>query len=353
VNQLERFTITRPLDLQTAVLRCQRSSLLLGASDLERSVIATIVSELGTNLLKYAEKGTLVVRRMRHGTTADVEITASDRGPGIPNIELAMSERYSSGRTLGLGLPGVRRMADDFSIESSPEAGTIVRVRKRLALLPRAGGAAHQRDALAKTFLQGERWSLAGLLQPRRGARLGGDRIIAIEHAGQLLLVVIDVTGHGPVANELSHKMEQRLRDELQDGDPISDPTALLSALHHQCVGTPGAAAALALIDCSSGGMSYLAVGNVRAYIARPQSFRGVSRDGMLGRRWPTPFIQKTQLSPGDHLLVWTDGLPDSLARSLNREVLMEPDLGRLAAQLLAQHGRDHDDAALLLLRWS
>ena len=136
----ERFEIGRPLDLQLAVLRSQRSALLRGASDLERSVVATIVSELGSNMLKYAERGTLELEPLRTGDGPGVQITARDAGPGIGDVALALTDHYSSGRTLGLGLPGVRRMADELEIVPTPGGGTTVRVRKRWA--GRATGAA-------------------------------------------------------------------------------------------------------------------------------------------------------------------------------------------------------------------
>jgi len=134
--QADHYPIARALDLQLAVLRCQRSALLAGASDLERSVIATIVSELGSNVLKYAAPGSVEVRRLRRGWDSEVEIIARDAGPGIADLELALTEHYSSGRTLGLGLSGVRRMADHFQIASSPGGGTTVMVRKRLTIAP-------------------------------------------------------------------------------------------------------------------------------------------------------------------------------------------------------------------------
>ncbi len=59
-----------------------------------------------------------------------MEIIATDHGPGIDNVELAMQDAFSSGGTLGMGLPGVKRMMDEFHIETAPQKGTMVTVRK-------------------------------------------------------------------------------------------------------------------------------------------------------------------------------------------------------------------------------
>ena len=72
------------------------------------------------------------IRLRKLDSPVGIELAAVDRGPGIENTELAMSEHYSSGRSLGLGLPGVKRMMDEFEIESAPSVGTRVVGRKWL-----------------------------------------------------------------------------------------------------------------------------------------------------------------------------------------------------------------------------
>ena len=93
-------------------------------------MFATAVSELARNIVKYAGTGSVVVREVRDGPRVGVEATAEDAGPGIADIELALTDHFSSGGTLGLGLPGVRRMVDDFEIDSEPGRGTRITIRK-------------------------------------------------------------------------------------------------------------------------------------------------------------------------------------------------------------------------------
>jgi serine/threonine-protein kinase RsbT len=98
-------------------------------ADAESVVLA--VSELGMNLLRYAEDGSITVRRLHVGDRIGVAVESMDAGPGIPDVEQAMADGYSTGGGLGLGLSGVRRLMDEFSIESST-SGTRILARKWL-----------------------------------------------------------------------------------------------------------------------------------------------------------------------------------------------------------------------------
>ena len=96
----------------------------------EIAMLATVVSELGRNILKYGEaKGYLVVTWIDNvsiGENNGVEIKAIDRGPGFINKERALSDHYSTSGTLGLGLPGVGRIMDELKIESERGEGAVV-----------------------------------------------------------------------------------------------------------------------------------------------------------------------------------------------------------------------------------
>jgi anti-sigma regulatory factor (Ser/Thr protein kinase) len=353
----ERFDLARPLDLQLAVLRSQRSALLRGASDLERSIVATIVSELGSNVLKYASGGTVELRRVRHDGAAGVEITARDAGPGIPDVDLALSDHYSTGRTLGLGLPGVRRMADAIEIGPAAGGGTIVRVRKRLLGPP---GAAPPAAAIGtgRMAAAGARWRAAATMRARVGQSTGGDRVAILDRGDHAMLAIVDATGHGPAAHAVARDLVARLEEGCAKTAEPADVVAQLRALHDASIGTAGAAVGLAVLDARHDGLRYLGIGNVRAAIVGPGRFTGVSRDGVLGRRWPTPFVQTSALRSGDLVLMWTDGLPTTLPQTLatDRDEQGRPiasrDVEVIADHLVNGYGRAHDDAACLVARW-
>ncbi len=118
------------VDASRAVLEANRYCLASGLSETASQMVSTAVSELARNILKYAGRGEIRLRRVEDGVRRGVEIEALDRGPGIPDAESAMRDHFSTGGTLGLGLPGVARMMDEFELESEPGHGTRVRARK-------------------------------------------------------------------------------------------------------------------------------------------------------------------------------------------------------------------------------
>ena len=90
------------------------------------TVIATAISEVARNIVEYARRGEIILRIVHDGNKRGLRVEARDEGPGIPNLDLAMQDGYSTGRGLGLGLPGTRRLMDDFAIRSKVGEGTSV-----------------------------------------------------------------------------------------------------------------------------------------------------------------------------------------------------------------------------------
>lgn len=102
----------------------------LGFSSSEATLVATAISELARNIVNYAVRGEIVLRRIQERSRSGITVIARDAGPGIANVKLAMQEGYSTSGGLGIGLPGVRRIMDEFHIETEPGAGTTVTASK-------------------------------------------------------------------------------------------------------------------------------------------------------------------------------------------------------------------------------
>jgi serine/threonine-protein kinase RsbT len=104
----------------------------VGLSRTDQALLAAAISELARNIVSYAGEG-----RMQLGAllppARGVEVIAVDEGPGIADLTLALQDGYSTGNGLGLGLPGTRRIADEFEIRSKPGQGVWVRIAKRVA----------------------------------------------------------------------------------------------------------------------------------------------------------------------------------------------------------------------------
>jgi serine/threonine-protein kinase RsbT len=123
--------ITSDRDVVTARQHGRAVALQAGFSLSEATLIATAISELARNIVSYARQGSITLRPVNGSSgTRGLTIVASDSGPGIADIPQALRDGYSSSGGLGLGLPGVRRLMDEFDIASQAGGGTTVTVTK-------------------------------------------------------------------------------------------------------------------------------------------------------------------------------------------------------------------------------
>ncbi|MFI6451148.1 anti-sigma regulatory factor [Streptosporangium amethystogenes] len=102
----------------------------VGLSLVDQTKVVTAASELARNALVYAGGGRVRVEIVHNGVRQGLRMTFSDNGPGIPDIEQALTDGWTTGNGLGLGLSGSRRLVDEFALESSPGEGTLITVTK-------------------------------------------------------------------------------------------------------------------------------------------------------------------------------------------------------------------------------
>ena len=117
-------------DIVSARQTGRRMASDLGFSTSQLTMIATAISELARNVVNYAGSGEVVLELRENGARRGILVVARDAGPGIADIEAAMQDGYSTGGSLGLGLPGARRLMDEFDIVSAPGSGTTVTATK-------------------------------------------------------------------------------------------------------------------------------------------------------------------------------------------------------------------------------
>ena len=103
----------------------------IGFGIVDQTRIATAVSELARNIYNYAAKG-MVTIFVLEGDRKGIQVICEDNGPGISDIDLAMTNGYSTSKSLGLGLPGAKRLVDEFQIESEVGKGTRITITKWL-----------------------------------------------------------------------------------------------------------------------------------------------------------------------------------------------------------------------------
>jgi serine/threonine-protein kinase RsbT len=125
-----RIPIERESDIVVARQAGRQLAAANGFSMTDQTLIATAISEVARNIVVYALKGEIVVSRVEDGARVAIQVVASDAGPGIENLDMAMRDGYSTKNSLGLGLPGARRLMDDFHLASELGRGTTVTMKK-------------------------------------------------------------------------------------------------------------------------------------------------------------------------------------------------------------------------------
>jgi serine/threonine-protein kinase RsbT len=122
--------VNHPDDIVTARQAGHQLARQLGFSLTDVTMIATAISEVARNITSYAGRGEISVGVQNRDGRRALVVRAEDDGPGIPNVELALEDGYSTGQGLGLGLPGAQRLMDHLVVESSPGEGTVVEMWK-------------------------------------------------------------------------------------------------------------------------------------------------------------------------------------------------------------------------------
>ncbi|MBF0226511.1 MAG: anti-sigma regulatory factor [Desulfobacterales bacterium] len=122
--------IEDPSDNAHVIYTTRRLAAQAGFNETMQVLIATAASELSTNIIRYAKKGKVTLKIIQDINSKGIEIIAQDKGPGIDNINQAMQEHFSTGNGLGLGLPSVQRIMDEFDIQSKLNHGTCIIGRK-------------------------------------------------------------------------------------------------------------------------------------------------------------------------------------------------------------------------------
>ena len=125
-----RVSIDCDADIVAARQKGRELASHCGFPSTDLAVVATAISELARNIVRYAVRGEVTLRLVDNNGKRGIEVVAADDGPGIPDIGLAMQDGYSTSGGLGLGLPGTRRLMDEFEIASSFGKGTTVTVRR-------------------------------------------------------------------------------------------------------------------------------------------------------------------------------------------------------------------------------
>ncbi len=346
-----RMRVKSEPDVTRTVMEATRYCREVGLSEVDAQAVSTAVSELSRNILKYADSGEILLKSVLSGTSRGVIVVARDRGPGIADIEAAMCDHFSSSGTLGLGLPGVRRMMDDFTIESVPGQSTEVTCLKwdnpplrggRVLTGHRPGDCAPEKvdcdDCLALDY--------ASYSRPCQGEHLNGDLAIIEQRDHLLMLAVIDGLGHGAEA----HRVSTTARDFLK-GRWSLDVVGTMEKLHHELRGSIGAVAGIAVVDTRTGHARFSGIGNISYRVFGPRPARLLSMAGNLGHQIRSPREEQHTLTPEDVVVIYSDGIKDRFEQEDYPQMLYQS-ADTVARTMVERFGKPHDDATCVTLRF-
>ncbi len=124
------MTIVREVDVIPFRNRVKELATKIGMGLVNQTKLITSASELARNMLKYANGGNVTLEVVSRGRENGIRLVFKDEGPGIADVDLAMKDGYSTTKSLGLGLPGTKRLVSDFKLESVVGKGTTVTIIK-------------------------------------------------------------------------------------------------------------------------------------------------------------------------------------------------------------------------------
>ncbi len=328
-EETSRFRVDNRGDLLGVRRLVREEASRMGFAAAAIAEVETAVAELVTNLLKHADGGgDVVLQTLGNGDdSAGLEIRVTDSGPGIAELDRALAGGQSTAGTLGIGLSGVKRLMDDFAIQTGPGTATEITVRKWLK---------QQTGSLLKYSV---------LATPFPGEQVSGDGYFIKRLPGFELFGVIDGLGHGQQAHEVTmhclEVLELHCREELSE---------IVARCHQALSHSRGAAMALARVERGSLKMVHISVGNVdtRIYNAgqqlRPYCFNGTLGMAMeKGTR-----VIEYPLAAGAIIVICSDGI---VSRFDVPAGLFGESPQTIAESIFSRYQRGTDDATVLVAK--
>ena len=304
----------------------------MGFSPIASEEIVLAVSELGTNLVKYTHGGELTITPLSANGRVGIAIEAVDQGLGITNLDLALTDGFSTSGSLGDGLGAVNRFMDEFDVKTSPGYGTRILCRKWI------------REHTPPTGLCPLDIGVA--TRPCLSETINGDAFV-VKSWGQCVLVgIIDGLGHGQYAHHAAQTAREYV--EMHFDLPL---VQLFSGVDRSCRGTRGVVMALVRFEYERACIISASVGNIdaRVYPSSRTNYFEVRR-GIIGLNAPKPIVKENAWPIENILVLYSDGLrthwswddfPEFLKHSASENALT----------MLRTQARDDDDATIVVVR--
>lgn len=295
--------------------------------------LALVVTELGTNLVRHARGGRLLVAVRAQPGGDVVEVLAVDTGPGMADIDHCLRDGVTSSTTPGTGLGAVRRLSDEFAAFSAAPGGTVVLAR----VAPRRGAA--RGPAL-------ERFRHGAVSVPAAGETVCGDDWALVQRDGRATVLVVDGLGHGPDAETAARACVAAFGEA-----PFDTPADILARAHGRMRATRGAAAAVVQLDADTRTVAFCGAGNIVGRFTSGLGDRSfLCQHGTLGLQ--VGRLQDVSQEWPDHALfvMHSDGI-GSRWDLRKTPGLLQCDPALIAAWLIRGHIGGRDDATAIVVR--
>lgn len=329
-----QFAVMDPSQPGEARRAAQELALRLGFDAEHAGRVALVVTELGSNLLKHAGGGELLLQTLDEDGCCGVGVSAVDRGPGIANLAESLRDGASTAGTPGTGLGAVRRLSDRFDLYSLAAAGTAIVVQlwgKRKPTRP-----------------AGPRLDVGTVCVAKAGEDVAGDDWMVERLGLRSIIAVADGLGHGPLAGEAAWTAMRLVRQHTGDG-----PRSCVAAAHAGLKGTRGGALAVAEVDLGRSVVRFCGLGNISAVIVGDEGVRRlVSQNGTAGHSAGRIDEFSYPWPPGGLLVLHSDGL------ATHWDLERYPGLARrhpglIAGVLYRDFTRGRDDVTVIVARES
>lgn len=323
----ERIIVTLETDVFKARRIGRQMALSLGFDEFGVGEIETAISELATNLVKHrAKNGEIILIPLNGEGRTGIEVRSEDKGRGIKDIAVAMKEGESTAGTLGIGLSGVKRLMDEFSIESEIDKGTTVVARKWLF----------------KDASPGMKFSVFS--KPKLGEDVSGDAYFVRRFSSYAIFSVIDVLGHGREAHDIALNVLKILEDNY--AEPLNK---IIEVCHKGLRHTRGAAMALCRVDFKEKRLEHIGIGNVETRIyGTPEAIRPFFFNGTLGMTMENYRVIEYLYTEGMTIIMFSDGISGRF--DLSPQILSKTPQ-EIAKFIFDNYARDTDDATVLVGR--
>jgi len=333
IDSEHSIPVTHTGDVNRARTAAREAAVNIGFAEKEGEEIALVTSELATNLCKHARGGVLIISAIGEGTKRGIQVETSDRGPGIADVDDAMTNGFSTTGSLGYGIGTVIRLMDEVAVSSlEKDAGTRVICKRWVRDMS---------DGVKRCPLD-----FGVAIRPRPGSSLNGDAYVIRKWNDCALVGLIDGLGHGQFAHRASQTAKKYIERHFEQ--PLQN---LFLGTARQCRSTRGVVMALARFDWEAKRLTFASVGNVEVRVVNShEKFSFIQRRGVIGLNAPAPAVTEHRWEEHYIMIMHTDGLRTRWQWKDFPE-LVEQSATEAARLFLHKLAKDIDDAAVLVVK--